>query len=579
MDALRIEEIYQEILDGKRDNFPHYVWSEEDKNLLARRVTKHLIETVLQWDENQIKKNWTIALIKKYKLGGMILLVYKSSPYAMLNDLYPGRFKEWELKFTPSNFWTKERGLEALRWTIEEKEKLSDKELLNLYNQKWLAKHKLASPCSLFYRSSPYAMLNDLYPGRFKEWELKFTPLNFWTKERGLEALRWTIEEKEKLSDKQLLQVYGEKWLKKQRINTPCCKFWNCSPYAMLNDLYPGKFKEWKLKHAPSNFWTKEQGLEVLRWTIEEKEKLSDEEIKKVYNLAWVRKNRLITPLMTHWKLSPYAMLNDLYPGRFKEWEFSVVPRNFWTKEKGLEVLRWTIEEKEKLTDEQLLQVFGIQWLTENRLVTPFQKFWGKPYAMLDELYPNRFKEWELQRVGQGFWSKEKGLEALRWTIEEKEKLTDEQLLRVYDIEWMKNHRIAMPIYDYWGNNPYLMLHDLYPERFPRSIMKTYNSLRKWFTAFYDSFEFSQALQLAWENGYETESHFVLAHEKYDEVIQFIYWIKGANSAEAHYNELTKKKEWHCTLSKLHPFVLKIKELGWICPRDSDKVAVIVSNP
>ncbi len=39
----------------------------------------------------------------------------------MLNDLYPGRFKEWELSVTPHNYWTKQRALEALRWTIEEK--------------------------------------------------------------------------------------------------------------------------------------------------------------------------------------------------------------------------------------------------------------------------------------------------------------------------------------------------------------------------------------------------------------------------------------------------------------------------
>ncbi|WP_255854486.1 hypothetical protein [Bacillus cereus group sp. BfR-BA-01441] len=29
------------------------------------------------------------------------------------------------IKKTPTGFWTKEKGLEALRWTIEEKEKLT----------------------------------------------------------------------------------------------------------------------------------------------------------------------------------------------------------------------------------------------------------------------------------------------------------------------------------------------------------------------------------------------------------------------------------------------------------------------
>lgn len=563
LNAISIEDIYQEILDGKRSNFPYYVWSEGDKNLFARRVTKYLIEYVLKWNADDIKKGWDGKLIKKYKLGGMIAIVYNSSPYAMLNDLYPGQFKEWELKFTPTNFWTKESALEALRWTIEEKEQLSTEQLRNVYSQKWLVKHKLSSPCYLLFRSSPFNMLNELYPGRFKEWEMKFTPSNFWTRETALEALRWTIEEKEQLSTEQLLQVYSEKWLKMHHLNTPCCKYWGCSPFAMLNTLYPEKYKEWELKNVPSNFWTKEKAIEALRWTIEEKEKLSSEQIKKVYNIAWMKKKRLITPLMQYWNLSPYAMINELYPNRFKEWEFSVVPRNFWTKKTGLQALKWTIEEKEQLTEQELLQVYNIQWLSKNRLLTPLQKFWGNPYTMLNDLYPNRFKEWELQKVSPGFWTKERGLEALRWTIEEKEQLSDEQLLRVYDIEWMKKHRISMPVYEYWSNNPFLMLHELYPERFPREIMKTYNSLRNWLNSFIKTREFTEALELVWNYGFETKESFVFAHEKSEEVIQFVYWIKGAGYAQSHFNEKENKTEWYCTLSKCHPFVLKIKELGW----------------
>ncbi len=47
-----------------------------------------------------------------------------------------------------------------------------------------------------------------------------------------------------------------------------------------------------------------------------------------------------------YWNSSPFAMINDLYPSRFKEWEFLMTPNNFWTKEKALEALKWTIEEK-----------------------------------------------------------------------------------------------------------------------------------------------------------------------------------------------------------------------------------------
>ncbi|PEN08585.1 hypothetical protein CN640_13170 [Bacillus pseudomycoides] len=317
MQGIRIEEIYQEILDGKRKIFPPNTWNKDMNRELSKRVTRYLIEDVLNWGGEDLKRQWNKNLIKKYKLGGVLGIVYQASPYTMLNDLYPGRFKEWEFQKSsvPANFWTKEQGLEVLRWTIEEKEKLTTEQLLQVYSKKWLIKNKLERPSRVYWGSSPYAMLNDLYPGRFKEWELQETPLNFWTKEQGLEALRWTIEEKEELTTEQLLQIYSEKWLIKNRLSTPFQKYWKGSPYAMLNALYPGKFKEWELQMTPINFWTREKSLEVLRWTIEEKEQLTIEQLLQVYSREWLTKNRLSTSLWKYWKGNHMKMLNDSYSG------------------------------------------------------------------------------------------------------------------------------------------------------------------------------------------------------------------------------------------------------------------------
>lgn len=166
----------------------------------------------------------------------------------MINDLYPRRFKEWEFGMTPNNFWTKEKALEALKWTIEEKERLTPKQLLDIYNIKWLKTHGLAPACQLIWGNSPFKMINDLYRGRFKEWEFKVTPVGYWSKRKALEALRWTIEEKEKLNEKQLLQVFNQKWLIKQKLLTPLKRYWKGSPYEMLNALYPNRFSKNMLK-------------------------------------------------------------------------------------------------------------------------------------------------------------------------------------------------------------------------------------------------------------------------------------------------------------------------------------------
>ncbi|WJE84614.1 hypothetical protein [Bacillus sp. DX3.1] len=148
-------------------------WEKTPKsNELAKRVTRYLIEKVLRWDTNEVKKSWSQQIIKKFKFS-TALQKYQSSPYAMFNDAYPNCIKEWELAVTPKNFWTKHTAIEALRWTIEEKEQLTDEQLLKIYSAKWLAKQGLKSPLGKYWSWSPYAMLNDLYPNRFPKEKLK----------------------------------------------------------------------------------------------------------------------------------------------------------------------------------------------------------------------------------------------------------------------------------------------------------------------------------------------------------------------------------------------------------------------
>lgn len=51
--VIKIEEIYQEILDSKRNRFPKGTWSDDQDNNLAKRVIKYFIEKVLKWDKKQ----------------------------------------------------------------------------------------------------------------------------------------------------------------------------------------------------------------------------------------------------------------------------------------------------------------------------------------------------------------------------------------------------------------------------------------------------------------------------------------------------------------------------------------------
>ncbi|MCW1941876.1 hypothetical protein OMD49_30365 [Bacillus anthracis] len=170
-----------------------------------------------------------------------------------------------------------------------------------------MMKNKLGTVCSTYFNDSPYQMLNAAYPNQFKEWELKCVPNNFWTYEKGLMALRWWIEEKEKLTTKCLLDVYSIEWLRERHLGTPLLKYWDSNVYQMLNAAYPNQFREWELKRVSKKFWNdKEKSLKIFKQIIKEKG-MSQEDIKNHYSLKWIINNGLRTPLMKFWSDSPIS--------------------------------------------------------------------------------------------------------------------------------------------------------------------------------------------------------------------------------------------------------------------------------
>lgn len=391
--ATSIEELYQEILDGKRKRFPRGTWTEDVDGTFKKRVTRYLIEVILKWGEKDIKEKWEQSVVIKFKLTS-VMRHYRSSPYEMLNAAYPSQFEPWELKRVPKGFWTFETSLKILKEIVEEKEKFTDGQLLNVYSLEWLMKNGLGGACSIYFNDSPFQMLNAAYPGRFKEWEIKSVPNNFWTKETAMEALIWWIEEKEKLTKDRLIEVFSGIWLKERKLGSVVRMYWEGNAYKMLDEVYPNQFREWELKKVSHDFWNdEEKSLEILKQIIEEKG-MSEDDIRKKLDIRWIKKNHLSTPLRKFWSDSPYKMLNAAYPNQFKEWELKAAPNGFWKKERASRIIKEVIS-REGISISQLLTFSGKKWMRERKLGTPFNKYWNSSMvAMLKDLYP---KEFEIQ--------------------------------------------------------------------------------------------------------------------------------------------------------------------------------------
>jgi hypothetical protein len=117
--------MYKAILKGNPRIFPRGFWQKPEAEFNAIELTKYLIENILNWKDEDIKEKVNKQLFKKYKLGGMLGKVFRDSPYSAINLAYPNRFKPWELISNPRNYWTKDTGILATKWLVEEKLKLS----------------------------------------------------------------------------------------------------------------------------------------------------------------------------------------------------------------------------------------------------------------------------------------------------------------------------------------------------------------------------------------------------------------------------------------------------------------------
>ena len=167
----------------------------------------------------------------------------------------------------------------------------------------------------------------------------------------------------------------------------------NDSPYQAINTAYPNKYKEWEFKQVPQGFWSKEKGIEATKWLVEDKLKLSDKELKERLSYKLFKNNGLGGMLDICFNGSPYLAINTAYPSKFKEWEFNLVPQGFWTKEKGVEAVKWLIEEKLKLSEGELKEQLSGKLFVDNglggMLIICFDNSYKKA---LQETYPDKFK-------------------------------------------------------------------------------------------------------------------------------------------------------------------------------------------
>ena len=362
-----ISKYYLEEVLAKGKQFPKGVWNCNEKYDNAKEVTKTLIEKVLKWSDDEIKRKLSANIFIQNSLYGMLVILFNGSPYLAIENAYPGKFKPWELPCVSNSFWNLKTAKEATIWLIEEKLKWNDDDIKEKLSANTFIKNSLTSIISLF-NGSPYLAIENAYPGKFKPWELPSVPKKNWNVKTAREATIWLIEEKLKWSDEDVRRNLSKNTFKENSLRGMLNLLFNGSPYLAIENAYPGKFKAWEFAKVPKNFWNLKTASEATIWLIEEKLKWSDEDVRRNLSKNTFKENSLSGMLDVLFNGSPYLAIDNAYPGKFKPWELPSVPKKFWNLETAKEATIWLIEEKLKWSDEDVKEKLTLNTFKENSL-------------------------------------------------------------------------------------------------------------------------------------------------------------------------------------------------------------------
>ena len=125
-----------------------------------------------------------------------------------------------------------------------------------------------------------------------------------------------------KWSEEELLKKLSTKTFKDNKLGGMLAKVFDGSTYAAINNAYPEKYKPWQFEHAPNSYWTKERAVEATIWLIEEKLKWSEEDVVKKLSKKIFYDNGLGGMLKAVFVNSPYAAINNAYPGKYAKSDF-----------------------------------------------------------------------------------------------------------------------------------------------------------------------------------------------------------------------------------------------------------------
>lgn len=248
---------------------------------------------------------------------------------------------------------------------------------------------------------SVHAVVDNAYPGKFKPWQMGVVPIGYWKKKtHRTAAVRWMIHERlhikrlEDIPKRVTLAAFRQHHLKTILV------YCGGGYFGAIEETYPGRFKPWQFITSGRGFWQgkrgKQHAKEALRWLVEKKLKIPRHEIPLHLTRKTLKANGLGSMPISASYHSLWVVVDNVYPGRFKPWEFKYVPYGYWKGEQGRiharEATQWLIEKKLKIPISQIPKIITVRTFIKHQIGGVFKSYHLTLYEAIENSYPGRFQ-------------------------------------------------------------------------------------------------------------------------------------------------------------------------------------------
>jgi len=228
---------------------------------------------------------------------------------------------------------------------------------------------------------------------------------------------------------------------------------------------------EGKLKKFPQCFWVKPEALkesaEITVYFIEKILRWSEEDVKEKLTWKTFATNKLKGMLEYVFDGSPFGAMENAYPGKYKPWEFSYVPINYWNLDTAREATIWLFKEKLHWGEEEIKAKVTQRIFENNGLGGMMGVVFGdRLYAAIDNAYPGRFEPWEFRQVPNNYWDMDTARKATKWLFEEKMKWKKQEIRAKATKKLFMENGLGGMLYILFNYSYKKAIENAYPELF-----------------------------------------------------------------------------------------------------------------